>query len=196
METECDDTKNRIIKVALELFSRDGFDAVSTRQIAKLAQCNIASLNYHFGTKKKLYYECLWQMEPKDLEVVKNALISASDKNDLRIRLLNFCEAFAAYVETNASSLKLLINEVNADTEETVKDNFLKPVRESLIKFLGKAQADLILQKDVEPGLLTTMLMSVIISHKLFKSFRYYENISDRELAQKLVMSCTSGFFC
>lgn len=196
METEFDDTKNRIIKVALELFSRDGFDAVSTRQIAKLAQCNIASLNYHFGTKKKLYYECLWQMEPKDFEIVKSTLISAHDTNDLRIRLLNFCEAFAAYVGTNASSLKLLINEVNADTEETVKDNFLRPVRESLIEFLAKAQADQILQKDVEPGLLTTMLMSVIISQKLYKSFRYYENISDKELAQKLVMSCTSGFFC
>lgn len=192
---ECDDTKHRIIKVALELFAREGFDAISTRKIAQLARCNIASLNYHFGTKKKLYYECLWQMEPKDLEAVKNTLTRAVGQDDLKKKLLNFCEAFAAYVSTNASSLKLLINEVNSDAEESVKDSFLRPVRELLEKFVLDAQADQIIQKSIEPGLFTTMIMSAIISQKLFKSFKSYDAISDELLAQKLVLSFTNGFF-
>lgn len=192
---ECDDTKNRIIKVALELFAREGFDAISTRKIAQLARCNIASLNYHFGTKKKLYYECLWQMKPKDLEVVKSTLKRAVGQDDIRKKLLSFCEAFAAYVSTNASSLKLLINEVNADAEEPVKDTFLLPVREALEQFLLDAQTDQIIQKSIEPGLFTTMVMSVIISQKLFKSFKSYEDISNDVLARKIVLSCTYGFF-
>ena len=48
------DTKSRILDVAEELFSEQGFDRVSIRDITDAAKVNIASISYHFGGKEEL----------------------------------------------------------------------------------------------------------------------------------------------
>ena len=49
--------KERILDISEELFSRQGYHAVSVRQITSAAKCNLAAVNYHFGNKKNLYLE-------------------------------------------------------------------------------------------------------------------------------------------
>lgn len=51
------DTRRRLLRAALEAFSRHDFDAVGTRQIAEAAGVNIAAISYHFGSKQDLYVE-------------------------------------------------------------------------------------------------------------------------------------------
>jgi AcrR family transcriptional regulator len=48
------DTKSRILDVAEELFSEQGLDRVSVRNITDAARVNIASVSYHFGGKEEL----------------------------------------------------------------------------------------------------------------------------------------------
>lgn len=48
-------SRERILHTALRLFALQGFKNTSTRDIAKAAQVNIASLNYYFGDKAGLY---------------------------------------------------------------------------------------------------------------------------------------------
>jgi AcrR family transcriptional regulator len=48
------DTKARILDVAEELFSEQGLDRVSIRDITEAAKVNIAAVNYHFGGKEEL----------------------------------------------------------------------------------------------------------------------------------------------
>ena len=48
-------TREALIVSALETFSTNGFDSVSTRELAKLANVNQALIGYHFGSKKGLY---------------------------------------------------------------------------------------------------------------------------------------------
>ena len=52
--SEIRDTRSRILDVAEELFSEKGFDRVSVRDITKKARVNLASINYHFGSKEDL----------------------------------------------------------------------------------------------------------------------------------------------
>lgn len=55
-------SRERILHAALRLFALQGFKNTSTRDIAKAAQVNIASLNYYFGDKAGLYraaFSCL-----------------------------------------------------------------------------------------------------------------------------------------
>ncbi len=47
-------TKLRILDAAEELFAEYGFSETSLRQITKDAEVNLASVNYHFGSKKEL----------------------------------------------------------------------------------------------------------------------------------------------
>ncbi len=44
-----------ILGAAIPLFAERPFDAVSTRQIAKVADVNLSAISYHFGNKEGLY---------------------------------------------------------------------------------------------------------------------------------------------
>jgi AcrR family transcriptional regulator len=50
-----DATRQRLVEVALDSFSRLGFEAASTRAIAQKAKANISAILYHFGGKQGLY---------------------------------------------------------------------------------------------------------------------------------------------
>lgn len=50
-----ENTKKRLIETGVELFSRHGFDGVSTRNLADRANVNLASIQYYFGSKEGLY---------------------------------------------------------------------------------------------------------------------------------------------
>ena len=49
-------TKQRIMDCASELFARYGYNGTSIRDIAQSCEVNVASINYHFGSKHNLYW--------------------------------------------------------------------------------------------------------------------------------------------
>ena len=50
-------TRLRVLDTAELLFARDGPAAVTLRSIAAAAQVNVAAVNYHFGSKDRLFEE-------------------------------------------------------------------------------------------------------------------------------------------
>lgn len=50
-----EDSRQRIIEAALEIFGRYGYEGASTRQLAQAAQVNLAAIAYYFGGKEGLY---------------------------------------------------------------------------------------------------------------------------------------------
>ncbi len=54
-----DETRERIIRAAGEVFGRHGFDGTTIRQITKRAGVNVAAVNYHFRDKGELYLRVL-----------------------------------------------------------------------------------------------------------------------------------------
>jgi AcrR family transcriptional regulator len=50
-------TRERILEVAGPLFAEKGFEGATVRDICEAADANIASVNYHYGGKSKLYME-------------------------------------------------------------------------------------------------------------------------------------------
>ena len=53
------DTKDRLVAAATTLFAERGFHGTTVRDIAELADANVAAGNYHYGSKKALYLEVL-----------------------------------------------------------------------------------------------------------------------------------------
>ncbi len=53
------ETKTKIIDVARVLFSENGYEGTSIREIAKNAHVNIAAINYHFGSKEQLFVQII-----------------------------------------------------------------------------------------------------------------------------------------
>ena len=50
-----DKTKERILKATLALFAKHGFAETENKEIAKKAKVDIASINYHFRSRKGLF---------------------------------------------------------------------------------------------------------------------------------------------
>ncbi len=71
-------TKDRILAVTEDLFGQHGFSATTLRDVTDRAGVNLASVNYHFGSKEALFMEMLRRrIEPinrKRIELLDEAL--------------------------------------------------------------------------------------------------------------------------
>ena len=88
-------TQFKILEAAEQLFADTGFSATSLRQITSLAEVNLASVNYHFGSKKELIQAVLQRylavlMPRLDQEFTR--LLSAQQPNQLTAVLSVFVE--------------------------------------------------------------------------------------------------------
>ena len=54
-----DDTRQRLLQAAGQLFAEKGYEGASVRDICKKAQANFAAVNYHFHDKERLYIEAV-----------------------------------------------------------------------------------------------------------------------------------------
>jgi AcrR family transcriptional regulator len=69
--------REALLLAAVRLFSRNGYSAVSMREIAKAANANVGSLTYHFGSKanllRALYERHIAPMDRRRLELLGEA---------------------------------------------------------------------------------------------------------------------------
>jgi AcrR family transcriptional regulator len=72
----CEDTRDRILLASQKLFAEKGFDATSVRDITTEANCNVASVNYHFGGKDNLYLETFRSM----VDLLRDQRLSVLDE--------------------------------------------------------------------------------------------------------------------
>ncbi len=54
-----DETRQRVLEAAGEVFAQKGFDGATVREICSRADANIASVNYYFRDKERLYIEAV-----------------------------------------------------------------------------------------------------------------------------------------
>ena len=89
------DVHGRLLDAAEELFCERGFEGTSIRDIAASAECNVASVNYYFGGKEKLYEE-VWRSH---LIPMRDSRIASIEKvmsqNDGRPNLEDLLRSFA-----------------------------------------------------------------------------------------------------
>lgn len=85
-----EETKERIIQAALELFGERGYEQTSTRDIAARAGVNAPALQYYFDGKDGLYLACAEHMAQRGrarwapaLEKVRAVLAEKSDTDTL-----------------------------------------------------------------------------------------------------------------
>jgi len=49
------DTQDKLLKAASAVFADKGYQNTTVAEISRCAECNVASVNYHFGSKDALY---------------------------------------------------------------------------------------------------------------------------------------------
>ena len=89
---------DRLLDAAEELFCEHGFEGASIREIAAAAGCNIASVNYYFGGKEKLYV-AVWRrhllgMRDARLASIDNVMSQSNGEPRLEDLLRSYANTF------------------------------------------------------------------------------------------------------
>ncbi|UVO53675.1 TetR/AcrR family transcriptional regulator [Sphingomonas sp. SUN039] len=100
-----DETRARILTVAINLFGTKGFDSVTTRDIAAAAHVPPASLRYYFQNKQGLYIACLEHIQALTFKRMEPALQQAEsrlegDRVDVEHLIDSFCALQEALIDT------------------------------------------------------------------------------------------------
>lgn len=71
MQTEIEyTTKSKLLQASIKVFSNHGYSGGSIRQIAELAGTNIASVTYHYGSKKQLWQSAFTHLQDRLIEAI------------------------------------------------------------------------------------------------------------------------------
>ena len=91
-------TRERLLDAAERLFAERGYHAASVREITARAHCNVAAVNYHFGSKLNLYtavfHRRLAALREQRIARVRTTLDRAGDRATLELVLTSFAQAF------------------------------------------------------------------------------------------------------
>ena len=89
-----DDTRQRLLEAAGEVFAEKGFETATVREICSKAGANLAAVNYYFGDKHHLYIEVV-RYAHRDWGA-KIAAVTASSLSEPSERLEDYIQGFVA----------------------------------------------------------------------------------------------------
>ncbi|CAB3751305.1 TetR family transcriptional regulator [Burkholderia sp. MSh2] len=89
-----DETRQRIIEAAIELFGERGFAGASTREIAAMAGVNAPALQYYFENKEGVYRACVETIAENGWEVFAPAVAHAWAVLDAHAEVDELIDAF------------------------------------------------------------------------------------------------------
>ena len=135
-------SKDRLRRAALHCIAQRGYAATSSRDIAREARANVASINYHFGSKEALVTEALGEcfgMWNQRVEKAFTAAAGLAPRDQLAAILDAAIDSFAelrssvhACVETYAPALR------SEELRERMAAGYAT-VRESAVQLATKA---------------------------------------------------------
>jgi AcrR family transcriptional regulator len=130
-----DDTQNRLLAAAGQVFAEKGFQAATVRDICQRAEANVAAVNYYFRDKEHLYRAALRHAFQCGLEQMPRPQWPAGTPPVTRLR--QFIQAVVTHmvkVHSMPWQMQLLLRELShpsATGAELVRD-FIRPVYELL----------------------------------------------------------------
>jgi AcrR family transcriptional regulator len=151
-------TREDILKAAIDLFSKKGFEGVAISEIAKNAGVSEMTLFRHFGTKRNIFSEAhkRFVSRPDFNGVYENGL-----HWDLRKDLPVFCLFMQKSLSTNEKTIRMMMK--TNDTSVTRESRLLEiPAehRRRLTKYFAEMQARNRMVK-FDPEVLATHLIAM-----------------------------------
>jgi len=144
--------RERLLKAAEDHFCEKGFERASIRDITADAGCNIASVNYHFGGKKKLYLgvwrRLLLRIRDQRIAAIKEVISQSGGSPSLENLLRSFAYAFLGPLvgETRSGQLVKLMAREMLDRHlpsNMFVEEMIIPTMAAMREGLGRACPDL-----------------------------------------------------
>ena len=146
-----DQTRAALVRAALKLFGRQGFEGTSTREIATLAKANIGSISYHFGGKEGLRAACANYIVETIGGVAGAAMAEATgemhDAETAQARLNAVLEAMVGFIVARPEAgelVQFVLRELSQPSEalDIIYDGVFEPIHQRLCKIWAEASGE------------------------------------------------------
>jgi AcrR family transcriptional regulator len=107
----------RLLAAAKEVFSKNGFNGATTRDIAKKAELNISLINRYFESKHGLFLAVIKNQNQQ----FRNVNLSYPPQETITLELLNFAKAIIYEFFCDSAFVKIVMGQFFSD-EKFVKD--------------------------------------------------------------------------
>jgi len=163
-------TANRIVEAAVQLFSRQGFAASSTHEIARLAGVSEVTVFRHFPRKRDLFWAAT-ESRLRRLRISKELRGRLENDENPRTAIPGIVALLVETVQHQPEMLRLLylsLFELENGAERILRKHLVPlfdPVREYLARCASKG-----LIRDLEPGVATLGLAASVAAHQGLQS--------------------------
>lgn len=124
------DKKSSILQAASQLFCELGYDATTTREIARLSGANMAMINYYFGSKEGVFMEVMNERISGfmiQLKTIEGEDISSIEK------LNRIIDSYVNRVLKNPSFYKLLYREISLSQRPIVYKKIVEAIERNFL---------------------------------------------------------------
>jgi len=175
-----DKTQEKLLDAAEALFCEKGFEGTSVRDLTTAAGCNVASVNYHFGGKDKLYVEMFRRQMRRLFERHKELIDSLAENSDAKLEdlvrgaITGPLKAIESE-DKSAAVMKMLVREVlnqHVDKNEIISDlknEFFPLFCEAMMRFCPGL--------DLEPARLCMFTLDALVVHPILFYEIYLETV-------------------
>lgn len=195
-----DERRKQILRVAIKLFSSQGFSGTTTKKIAAEAGVSEAIIFRHFATKRELYNAILdhkacegGNLNP--CEWAGEAMAAKDDEQFFYQIILNALN----HHEEDPEFMRLLFHsalEGHELAEMFVEQNIV-PLYEFMSAYISQRQTDGAIRGDIEPRVIIRAFVGMMIHHSLNNSLwdrkRRILDISNEEAARAFVEIILNG---
>jgi AcrR family transcriptional regulator len=138
-------TRQRLLDAAERLFAEHGFEGTPVRDITTAADCNVAAVNYHFGSKDKLYLAVFQRrfaaLREQRISSIENAMVAAGDEATLELLVETFTTAFLEPLVTESHGpmlMELFSREMMSPhlPQQVFAKEMIRPVQDALLRAL------------------------------------------------------------
>ena len=161
--TGSQDSRDEILKAAMQLFANRGFHETSMSEVAREARVSKALIFWHFKTKEELFVAVLNRLlEPYFIDFAEEAAVM-----DERAQIEKLVESYLSFVRDNASSVRFFLAQMLHDQRlsESLNDQVLKlysGYRAMLVELIGSAQQKGICTRRTAPESAAAFLLSAL----------------------------------
>jgi TetR/AcrR family transcriptional regulator, regulator of cefoperazone and chloramphenicol sensitivity len=135
------DTREKLLDAAGQVFAERGYHGATIREICRLAEANVAAVNYTFGDKLGLYTEVLRQyLRAPQLAQLKAFLDAASSPEEMlrqviRVRLQSLCSG-----KRPDWGFRIVMYEFSQPTPAMTRviDEVMRPVYQRILSAVGQ----------------------------------------------------------
>ena len=122
-QTQSQDSRDEILKAAIQLFANRGFHETSMSEVAREAKVSKALIFWHFKTKEELFLAVLNKLlEPYVIDFAEE-----SEKLDAREQIKKLIGGYVNFVRENASSVDFFLRRFM--NGEEMPDAFTEQIR-------------------------------------------------------------------